>query len=164
MDLAVIRSNEQPLSKSHQISQKSVTIIGAGVAGMSAACSLAESGLRVQLVEQRGYLGGRASSYLHPGVNEVIDNCQHVLFGCCTNLVGFYRRTGVRRGFKAAGGIRTSKVALSYLVLIDEVLGGDWLDPDYFRIGASSLLDDLLLQREKERTGRYPSPDIIPKD
>jgi zeta-carotene desaturase len=49
----------------------------------------------VQLVERRGYLGGRASSYLHPGVNEVIDNCQHVLFGCCTNLIGFYRRIGV---------------------------------------------------------------------
>jgi deoxyribose-phosphate aldolase len=82
----------------------------------------------------------------------------------CQSIHAFYRRTGVRRGFKAAGGIRTSKVALSYLVLIDEVLGGDWLDPDFFRIGASSLLDDLLLQREKERTGRYPSPDIIPKD
>jgi zeta-carotene desaturase len=76
-------------------SQKSVTVIGAGVAGMSAACALAEAGFRVQLVEQRGYLGGRASSYLHPGVNEVIDNCQHVLFGCCTNLMGFYRRIGV---------------------------------------------------------------------
>jgi zeta-carotene desaturase len=62
---------------------------------MSAACALAEAGLRVRLVEQRGYLGGRASSYLHPGVGEVIDNCQHVLFGCCTNLVGFYRRIGV---------------------------------------------------------------------
>jgi len=74
---------------------KSVTVIGGGVAGMSAACALAEVGLRVQLVERRGYLGGRASSYLHPGVNEVIDNCQHVLFGCCTNLVGFYRRIGV---------------------------------------------------------------------
>jgi zeta-carotene desaturase len=49
----------------------------------------------VQLVERRGYLGGRASSYLHPGVGEVIDNCQHVLFGCCTNLIGFYRRIGV---------------------------------------------------------------------
>lgn len=76
-------------------SQKSVTVIGAGVAGMSAACALTEAGFRVQLVEQRGYLGGRASSYLHPGVNEVIDNCQHVLFGCCTNLIGFYRRIGV---------------------------------------------------------------------
>ena len=62
---------------------------------MSAACALAEAGYRVQLVERRGYLGGRASSYLHPGVNEVIDNCQHVLFGCCTNLISFYRRIGV---------------------------------------------------------------------
>ena len=74
---------------------KSVTVIGAGIAGMSAACALAEAGFRVQLVERRGYLGGRASSYLHPGVNEVIDNCQHALFGCCTNLLGFYRRLGV---------------------------------------------------------------------
>jgi len=72
-----------------------VTIVGGGVAGMSAACALAEAGLRVRLVERRGYLGGRASSYLHPGVNEVIDNCQHVLFGCCTNLTAFYRRIGV---------------------------------------------------------------------
>ena len=70
-------------------------MIGGGVAGMSAACALAEAGLRVQFVERRGYLGGRASSYLHPGVHEVIDNCQHVLFGCCTNLVGFYKRVGV---------------------------------------------------------------------
>ncbi len=51
----------------------------------------------MQLVERRGYLGGRASSYLHPGVNEVIDNCQHVLFGCCTNLIGFYNRIGVEK-------------------------------------------------------------------
>ena len=79
---------------SQQTSEKSVAVIGGGVAGMSAACALAEAGLRVQLVERRGYLGGRASSYLHPGVNEVIDNCQHVLFGCCTNLMGFYRRIG----------------------------------------------------------------------
>ena len=75
-------------------SGKTVTVIGGGVAGMSAACALAEAGLRVQLVDRRGYLGGRASSYLHPGVGEVIDNCQHVLFGCCTNLIGFYRRIG----------------------------------------------------------------------
>ena len=74
---------------------KTVTVIGGGVAGMSAACALAEAGLRVHLVERRGYLGGRASSYLHPGAGEVIDNCQHVLFGCCTNLAGFYRRIGV---------------------------------------------------------------------
>jgi len=75
--------------------EDSVAVIGGGVAGMSAACGLAGAGYRVQLIERRGYLGGRASSYLHPGVNEVIDNCQHVVFGCCTNIVGFYQRIGV---------------------------------------------------------------------
>ncbi len=78
-----------------QTSDRTVTVVGGGVAGMSAACALAEAGFRVQLMERRGYLGGRASSYPHPGVGEVIDNCQHVLFGCCTNLIGFYRRIGV---------------------------------------------------------------------
>jgi squalene-associated FAD-dependent desaturase len=72
-----------------------VSVVGGGVSGMSAACALAEAGLSVQLVERRPYLGGRASSFLHPGVGEVIDNCQHVLFGCCTNLTGFYQRIGV---------------------------------------------------------------------
>jgi len=72
-----------------------VTVVGGGVAGMSAACALAGAGVDVQLVERRSYLGGRASSFRHPGVDEVIDNCQHVLFGCCTNLEGFYRRIGV---------------------------------------------------------------------
>jgi squalene-associated FAD-dependent desaturase len=91
----------------HNAAGKSVTIIGGGVAGMSAACALAEAGFEVHLVERRGYLGGRASSYLHPGIGEVIDNCQHVLFGCCTNLVGFYRRIG------AAGRIRwTSEMTM----------------------------------------------------
>jgi squalene-associated FAD-dependent desaturase len=80
-------------------------VIGGGVAGMSAACALAEAGLRVRLVERRGYLGGRASSYLHPGVGEVIDNCQHVLFGCCTNLVGFYRRIGALERIHWTGGM-----------------------------------------------------------
>jgi squalene-associated FAD-dependent desaturase len=87
--------NGDPLNTTLDNSASTVTVIGGGVAGMSAACALAESGFAVQLVERRGYLGGRASSYLHPGVNEVIDNCQHVLFGCCTNLIGFYQRIGV---------------------------------------------------------------------
>src|ERR1035441_710439 len=86
---------EEQLTSLQQNPRKTVAVIGAGVAGMSAACALAEAGFRVQRVDQRGYLGGRASSYLHPGVNEVIDNCQHVLFGCCTNLQGFYHRIGV---------------------------------------------------------------------
>jgi len=83
------------LNRSQQNPGRTVTVVGGGVAGMSAACALAEAGFGVQLVERRGYLGGRASSYLHPGVGEVIDNCQHVLFGCCTNLIGFYKRIGI---------------------------------------------------------------------
>jgi zeta-carotene desaturase len=70
-------------------------VAGGGLAGLAAACALAESGFRVTLFERRPYLGGRASSYEHPGTGEVVDNCQHVLFRVCTNLVEFYRRIGV---------------------------------------------------------------------
>lgn len=88
-----------------QAPQKTVAIVGGGVAGMSAACALAEAGYRVRLIERRGYLGGRASSYLHPGVQETIDNCQHALFGCCTNLLGFYRRLGVEEKIHWTSGM-----------------------------------------------------------
>ncbi len=71
-----------------------VAIVGGGLAGLAAGCVLAEAGYRVSLFERRPYLGGRASSYQHPGTGEVVDNCQHVLLGCCTNLVDFYRRIG----------------------------------------------------------------------
>lgn len=74
----------------------------------------------------------------------------------------FARLTGEVRGVKAAGGIRTSKDALRYLVLVQEVAGPGWLTPDLFRFGASSLLDDLLLQRTSQRTGRYHSADYLP--
>jgi len=73
----------------------SVAIAGGGLAGLAAACALADSGFRVTVFERRPYLGGRASSYEHPGTGEVVDNCQHVLFRVCTNLVEFYRRIGV---------------------------------------------------------------------
>src|SRR6478736_3049716 len=72
-----------------------VAVIGGGLAGLAAGCALAESGFHVTLFEKRPYLGGRASSYQHPGTGEVVDNCQHVLLGCCTNLIEFYRRIGV---------------------------------------------------------------------
>jgi squalene-associated FAD-dependent desaturase len=75
--------------------QPTVAVAGGGLAGLAAACALADAGLRVTLFERRPYLGGRASSYEHPGTNEVVDNCQHVLFRVCTNLVEFYRRIGV---------------------------------------------------------------------
>jgi zeta-carotene desaturase len=66
------------------------------LAGLAAGCALAEAGFRVSLFERRPYLGGRASSYQHPGTGEIVDNCQHVLLGCCTNLLDFYRRAGVQ--------------------------------------------------------------------
>ena len=65
---------------------------------------------------------------------------------------------------KAAGGIRTSKDAIKYLVLVNETVGADWLTPDYFRIGASSLLNDLLLQRQRMATGHYSGPDYVTLD
>ncbi len=75
----------------------SVAIIGGGLAGLSAGTALADAGYRVELFERRPYLGGRASSYELPGTGEVVDNCQHVLLGCCTNLIDFYRRLGVEQ-------------------------------------------------------------------
>jgi deoxyribose-phosphate aldolase len=82
----------------------------------------------------------------------------------CEALRDFARRTGERRGLKVAGGVRNTKQALTYLVIVKETLGDAWLHPDRFRIGASSLLDDLLMQLEKEETGHYAGTDYIPKD
>ena len=65
---------------------------------------------------------------------------------------------------KPAGGIRTAKQALHYLVMVKETLGDRWLTPDLFRFGASSLLNDVLLQIRKEKTGRYQSPDYFTID
>src|ERR1051326_8240842 len=75
--------------------QASVGIVGGGLAGLAAGCALADAGLRVTIFERRPYVGGRASSYEHPGTGEVVDNCQHVLLGCCTNLIHFYERLGI---------------------------------------------------------------------
>src|SRR6201987_5237177 len=76
-------------------SSPTVAVAGGGLAGLAAACALADAGFRVTLFEKRPFLGGRASSYEHPGTGEVVDNCQHVLFRICTNLVKFYEHIGV---------------------------------------------------------------------
>jgi zeta-carotene desaturase len=83
------------LSKTSDNSRLTVAVIGGGLAGISAGSALADAGYRVELFERRPYLGGRASSYELPGTGEVVDNCQHVLLGCCTNLIDLYRRLGV---------------------------------------------------------------------
>lgn len=71
----------------------------------------------------------------------------------------FSDATGTKVGLKVAGGIRSAKEALRYLVVVKETLGDEWLTPDLFRIGASSLLNDLLMQLDKRRTGLYSDPD-----
>ncbi|MGW7351450.1 deoxyribose-phosphate aldolase [Streptomyces sp. Z26] len=76
----------------------------------------------------------------------------------------FRAATGALVGVKPAGGIRTSKDAIRYLVLVNETAGADWLTPDLFRFGASSLLNDLLMQRQKLSTGRYSGPDYVTVD
>jgi squalene-associated FAD-dependent desaturase len=74
-------------------STTSVAVVGAGVAGLAASCALAEAGYEVTLLERRPYVGGRASSYEHPALGEVVD-CQHVLLGCCTNLLHLLESSG----------------------------------------------------------------------
>ncbi|MYX02739.1 deoxyribose-phosphate aldolase [Streptomyces sp. SID8378] len=76
----------------------------------------------------------------------------------------FRAATGVQIGVKPAGGIRTTKDAVKFLVLVNETAGEDWLDPHWFRFGASSLLNDLLMQRQKLSTGRYSGPDYVTVD
>ena len=76
----------------------------------------------------------------------------------------WYDATGDMIGMKPAGGIRTTKDAMKYLVLVNETLGDAWLSPDWFRLGASSLLNDLLLQRQRMSTGRYSGPDYVTVD
>jgi len=75
-----------------------------------------------------------------------------------------YEETGRRVGMKPAGGIRTSKNAIQYLVQVHETLGPDWLTPELYRIGASSLVNDILMQIRKEKTGAYQSKDYFTND
>jgi zeta-carotene desaturase len=101
---------------------RSLAVIGGGLAGLAAGCALAEAGWKVTLFERRPYVGGRASSYEHPSTGEVVDNCQHLLLGCCTNLIEFYERLGVsgkirwfdEMVFIEPGG-RTSRIKPSFL-------------------------------------------------
>jgi deoxyribose-phosphate aldolase len=75
-----------------------------------------------------------------------------------------FEETGRRVGMKPAGGIRVAKQAVQYLVQLYETLGAEWLTPDLYRLGASSLLNDVLMQIRKEKTGRYQSPDYFTID
>jgi squalene-associated FAD-dependent desaturase len=127
---------------------RSVIVVGGGLAGLSAACALADAGYQVRLLEKRRYLGGRASSYEHPGTGEVIDNCQHVLLGNCVNLIDLYKRLGVseairwfdRLTFVEPGGRRS--------ILEPSFLPAPFHDmPAFLRARAFSLADKLAIGR-----------------
>lgn len=76
----------------------------------------------------------------------------------------YFIKTGKRIGMKPAGGISTAKIALQYLVMLNEVLGHEWMNKEYFRFGASSLANDILMQLVKSETGFYQSPNYFSKD
>jgi deoxyribose-phosphate aldolase len=97
---------------------------------------------------------GKAASGATPGVVLVMLEA----------IRDYAERSGRAVGIKAAGGVSTSKAALHRLVLVKETLGDEWLTPDRFRIGASSLLNDLLMQYQKTQTGRYSRPEDFSKE
>ena len=140
--------------------QPTVAVAGGGLAGLAAACALADSGFRVSLFERRPYLGGRASSYEHPGTGEVVDNCQHVLFRVCTNLVEFYRRIGVEdkirwydeMTFIEPGG-RTSVMRASPLPAPLHT------GPSFLRFPFLNTKDKLAISRASAALTLTPQPD-----
>jgi squalene-associated FAD-dependent desaturase len=129
---------------------RNVAIIGAGLAGLAAGCALSDAGFRVRLFERRPYVGGRASSYEHPGTGEVVDNCQHVLLGCCTNLCDLYARIGATHlvrwydeltFLEPGGSPRESKIGVSPLPAPFHTA------PSFLRARALSLADKFSIMR-----------------
>jgi squalene-associated FAD-dependent desaturase len=142
-------------------SDPSVAVVGGGLAGLAAACALSESGFRVTLFERRPYLGGRASSYEHPGTGEVVDNCQHVLFKLCTNLIAFYKQIGIEEKirwfdqmtFVEPGG-RRSVLKPSFLPAPFQVT------PSFLRFKFLNAWDKLVLSRGLATLmARHPKDD-----
>jgi squalene-associated FAD-dependent desaturase len=125
-----------------------VAVVGGGVAGLAAACALAQGGHAVELFELRPYVGGRASSYLHPGVGEVIDNCQHIILGCCTNVVDLLRRANAentifwsdRITFLEPGGRKTILKPAQLPAPLHSV-------PSFFNAKALNLSDKVAIAR-----------------
>lgn len=144
---------------------KTVGIIGGGLAGLAAGCALADAGFKVTLFERRPYVGGRASSYEHPGTGEVVDNCQHVLLECCTNLVHFYEQLGVsskiqwynQLNFIEPGG-RASRIRPTFLPAPFHSM------PSFFAASSLSLADKLAIARALSAMTRMSNPADDPSE
>jgi deoxyribose-phosphate aldolase len=87
-----------------------------------------------------------------------------VTFVMLNAIKDYYKKTGIKIGMKPAGGISTSKIALQYLVMLNETLGHQWMNKNLFRFGASSLVNDVLMQLKKQERGIYQSLDYFSKD
>ena len=87
-----------------------------------------------------------------------------VTFVMLNAIKDYYIKTGLKIGMKPAGGISTSKIALQYLVMLKETLGDDWMNKNFFRFGASSLVNDILMQLKKQQSGIYESEDYFSKE
>lgn len=141
-------------------SSQTVAIVGGGLAGLAAGCSLAEAGFGVTVFERRPFVGGRAFSFKDNTTGEVIDNCQHVLLGCCTNLLDFYRRIGAegliswydRLNFLAPGGGR-SVIAFSKLPAPLHTA------PSFLRASFLGVRDKLSIVRALMALMRHPVVD-----
>lgn len=148
--------------------RKTVGIVGGGLAGLAAGSALSEAGFQVTLFERRPYVGGRASSYEHPGTGEVVDNCQHVLLGCCTNLVHFYEQLGVsdkiqwydELTFIEPGG-RASQIAPAFLPAPFHNM------PSFLRASSLGFADKLAISRaltammRMSRVSDNPNEDFL---
>lgn len=127
---------------------RTVAVIGGGLAGLSAASALADSGYQVHLIERKPYVGGRASSYEHPGTGEVVDNCQHILLGCCTNLIAWYRRLGVQDKIRWFDRITFLEPGGRASILHPGVLPAPLHNaPSFLAASALSLADKLAIAR-----------------
>jgi len=128
--------------------QPTVAIVGGGLAGLAAGCALCDSGFRVTLFERRPYLGGRASSYEHPGTGEVVDNCQHVLFGSCTNLIAFYKKIGIENKIRWFDRMTFIEPGGRQSVLESTLLPAPLhLTPSFLQLNFLSIRDKLVLSR-----------------
>jgi squalene-associated FAD-dependent desaturase len=144
----------------HSTQSSKVAVVGGGLAGLAAGCALADAGFQVMLFERRPYLGGRASSYEHPGTGEIVDNCQHVLLGCCTNLAEFYKCLGVenkirwydRLTFLEPGG-QASTISPSALPAPFHTA------PSFLRAGCLNLRDKIAISAAMAALARALPPD-----
>jgi squalene-associated FAD-dependent desaturase len=136
------------VSKAVNSQMQTVTVVGGGVAGLAAASALADSGYKVRLLERRPYVGGRASSYEHPGTGEIIDNSQHLLFGCCTNLIDLYGRIGALDKVRWFDNITMIEPGGRRSVLRPSPLPAPLhASPAFLRAHAFSLADKLAIAR-----------------